>query len=425
MNGLRKYRSQLALNSEGTVFVKFALTAPVLLTIGLSTIDFAWTFSHKSVLQQAADTAAIAGAKELSLADAERESVEAAVRAMVKRYVTANSANLFKKKAAALNVKTNIINEPLSVEVLIEQKVEPLVGGAFGIEFPPLKIHSVAQIVGRPNICALALETSDPGAISLEHYAKVTGRNCAVYSNSTHTIGLKSKNSATLSASFICTRGGTEGGPGNFSPPPMTDCPGFEDPLAGRTEPTVGACLYTDLVVNNEVRTLRPGTYCGGITVTNLASVELQPGVYVFKDGPFTVTGGGQIKGDGVGLFFTGKDAFLNFDYNSSIRLKAPSTGDMAGLLVFESRSQSKSTQHYLHSNDAPVLLGTIYVPRGELRIDADEPIAQDSAYTAIVARTMRLYGGPHLILNTNYDSAAVPVPEGIRAAGQPVALVE
>ena len=36
----------------------------------------------------------------------------------------------------------------------------------------------------------------------------------------------------------------------------------------------------------------------------------------------------------------------------------------------------------------------------------------------------MTLYGGPNLVLNTNYDITDVPVPEGIRGAAQPVALV-
>lgn len=69
------------------------------------------------------------------------------------------------------------------------------------------------------------------------------------------------------------------------------------------------------------------------------------------------------------------------------------------------------------------MLIGTIYIPKGELRVDATSPIADESAYTAIVADKMRLYGGPHLVLNTNYDQTDVPVPAGIRGAGQPVAL--
>lgn len=95
----------------------------------------------------------------------------------------------------------------------------------------------------------------------------------------------------------------------------------------------------------------------------------------------------------------------------------------MAGLLVFVSRSQKDSLQYKILSDDARVMVGTVYVPKGELIIDASNPIADQSAYTAVVADKMRLYGGPHLVLNTKYSDTDVPVPDGIRGAGQPVVL--
>lgn len=409
----------------GTVFVKFALLLPLLLGIVLSAMDYAWTMSHRSVLQEAADIAALAGAKELSLSDSKRENVAAVVEAMVKRYIDTNRDTLAKKNASAPVVTAAVTDDPLQVEVTVAQKVDAIVGGSLGLEFPDLKIRSVARVVGQPNICVLALDAEEAGALSLESDAHVTGRNCAVYSNSSHANGLRSKESARLTASFICSRGGKLGDMTNFSPPPITDCPSFEDPLSGRAEPQEGACLETALRVDGGFRSLSPGTYCGGVTVTNGASVTLEPGVFVFKDGPLVVDKLASLEGNGVGLFFKGTDASLWFKNDSEIRLTAPTSGEMAGLLVFESRLQTNDTQHKLYSNNAPLLLGTIYIPKGELLVDASSPIAQDSAYTAIVARAMRLYGGPHLILNTDYDKTNVPVPKGIRGAGQPVSLVE
>ncbi|KUO57449.1 MAG: hypothetical protein APF80_01475 [Alphaproteobacteria bacterium BRH_c36] len=413
--------------ADGTIFVKFALLLPVLLGVSLSAMDYAWTVTHKSVLQEAADAAALAGAKELSLSDSKKENVAAVVEAMVNRYIDANKDTLASKNPAAPVVKASITDSPLQVVVTITHKVDAFVGGALGLEFQDIKIRSVARVVGQPNICVLALENSANGAISLEQDARVTGRNCAVYSNSVHSRGLISKNSASLTASFICTRGGKDGGPGNFSPMPMVDCPSFEDPLSDRDEPVAaGGCMATDLVVDGGMRTLNPGTYCGGIHITNYAAVEFMPGVYVFKNGPLLVDAGATINGRGVGLYFDSDvKSVLNIANDSSFSLEAPTTGEMAGMLVFVSRQQSKDTVHRLFSNNAPLLLGTIYIPTGELRVDASAPIAQNSAYTAIVARAIRLYGGPHLILNTNYDKTGVPVPKGIRGAGQPVSLVE
>jgi hypothetical protein len=92
---------------------------------------------------------------------------------------------------------------------------------------------------------------------------------------------------------------------------------------------------------------------------------------------------------------------------------------------VFAARAQSSGASFQILSNDARRLVGTIYVPNGEVRVDATSPIADQSAYTAIVANKLRLYGGPHLVLNTNYDQTDVPVPEGIKGAGQPIRLVK
>ncbi|MFN3868430.1 MAG: hypothetical protein ACK4MF_05120, partial [Hyphomicrobiaceae bacterium] len=152
------------------------------------------------------------------------------------------------------------------------------------------------------------------------------------------------------------------------------------------------------------------------------ATVKLRDGVFVFRDAPLVVKDASLI-GEAAALYFKGQNANFTFERKSTISLKAPQDGPLAGLLVFGSRSQPASLTYSILSDDARVLIGTIYIPKGELRIDATSPIADQSAYTAIVADKMRLYGGPHLVLNTNYDQTDVPVPKGIRGAGQPVAL--
>jgi hypothetical protein len=132
-----------------------------------------------------------------------------------------------------------------------------------------------------------------------------------------------------------------------------------------------------------------------------------------------------RLTGKGIGLYFTGAGAGMKLGQASSIVLEAPVDGVMAGLLIFGARNQPDSTKYEIMSDDARTLLGTIYVPKGEIYVDANEPIADKSAYTAIIARKMTLFGGPKLVLNAQYDLTNVPVPKGIRGAGQPVSLVK
>lgn len=408
---------------SGSIAVKMALLTPVLVLVVGGGLDYSILTNQKSRLQSAIDAGALAAAKELGLADAKRENVQAIVEAVVQSYLSDNHDQTY--GGGKVSLTATVRGSPLEVAVMATQDVDLPFDGAFGAGSAALTTSTVARIAGKPNICVLGLDPDEAGTIQLMNDAKVTGQNCAVFSNSSHTNGLTAKNSSRLTADLICSRGGKDADAGVFSPDPILDCPSFEDPLALRPEPMPSACLETNLTIKNESRSLLPGTYCGGITISQGSVVTFEPGVFIIQDGPLDVGGGSSVTGAGVGFYFTGKKATFGFAKQSTIELSAPESGPMAGLLMFESRSQPKTGKHNIMSDDARTLVGTIYLPASELRVDASAPIADKSAYTAIVARAMRLYGGPHLVLNTNYDQTSVPVPEGIAGAGQPVALVE
>ena len=396
------------------------ILVPALLLIAGGTVDFAQIMLQRQRLQDAVDAATLAATRELGLADSRRENVASVVETMVK---TAVSANGFGSRMP--NLTTVISSDPLEIRVDARLTPTTYFGGGFGLLPSEIQVASVARIVGRPNVCLLGLDPSATGTISLEKEALVTAQNCAVFSNSTANNGLKSKNSSTLSASLICTAGGKDGGKGNFSPEPLTDCPTFDDPLASRPEPPIAACDPSlPKIVSGSIE-LRPGTYCGGLRIKPFASVTLQPGIYVIKDGELLVDDDAKLAGKGVGFFLVGDKTTITFKRRSSIDLSASTTGPLAGMLMFEARIQSKTGRHQILSDDARNLLGTIYLSRGELYIDANKPIADRSAYTAIVARQVTLYGGPNLVLNANYDATDVPVPDGIRGVAQPAKLVK
>jgi hypothetical protein len=81
----------------------------------------------------------------------------------------------------------------------------------------------------------------------------------------------------------------------------------------------------------------------------------------------------------------------------------------------------ASSTVTRYSANDARKLLGTIYLPNGVLYIDANKPIADQSAYTIVVARRVELYSGPNLVLNTDYGGTDVPIPKGAHRQRHPL----
>ncbi len=408
--------ASLAENSAGGVGITFALVGAVLIgVVGLS-LDYARLTNIQTTMQNAADAAALAGAKEMSMADAQRDNVPEVVTAYISKYLDADGG-------AAAKADTQVFNDPLQVEVKLTREVGLSFGGLFGVSSKMIEVQSIAQVVGQPNICVLALDRAKPLSINMMHNARLTGSNCAVFSNSVSSDGLAVAQGAQLVASTVCSAGGVTGR-GSIAPPPYQDCPQFDDPLASRPEPSVGRCDHTATVIANSSVTLQPGTYCLGIKIVGLSKVTFAPGVYIIKDGLFLVAGSSEIRGEGVGFFMTGITSFT-FDPLTRIDLTAPTSGPLAGLLFFGARSQKEALTNTILSGRAQVMTGTIYLPTTALVIDSVANVGSDSAYTAIVSRAMVLRDGPHLVLNTRYSETDVPVPEGIKSAGQPVRLVK
>jgi hypothetical protein len=264
---------------------------------------------------------------------------------------------------------------------------------------------------------------------------------------------------------MICSAGGTPGSSANFSPEPTTDCPVYEDPLAHRSPPQVGPCNHFDFevgytqsgstsgggqsggglggllggvggVVGDVVegvadlanlplieQTINPGVYCGGIKIKAKARVTFNPGIYVIKNGPLEVGELSTLDGQSIAFYLVGDNSIFLFDKDAKIAMSAPKTGPLAGILFFEDRQAPLDRVHRILSEDAREFLGTFYLPRGVLEVDTQNPVADSSAYTAIVARKLDLKGRPTLVLNADYSSTDVPVPDGVGPVGGEVYL--
>ena len=145
----------------------------------------------------------------------------------------------------------------------------------------------------------------------------------------------------------------------------------------------------------------------------------------MIKDGDFLVTDFASFTGTNVGFYLTGSDPRLRFERAATVSLTAPKTGPLAGILVFEDRSVSHIVKHEISADNANTLLGTFYIPRGQLDISANRPVADKSAYTIVVADRFTLAAGPTMVLNTDYNSTDVPVPEGVGPNGTKTFLTQ
>lgn len=410
---LARSARQLLHQSRGNVAITFALLLPVALGAGAIAVDYINLSNLQSKMQAAADSAALAAAKEMHLAQWTAASVAATARNYARSALAASHV------APDADIGSSIVDNNAAVQVRISTTMSSLFGDVLPQSRSQVSVQAVARLTAGLPICLVALETTSGGAIHLQNYARLTATNCAVYSDSKSPQGIMGKDSAVLISSMTCSAGGKVGSSLNFRPTPLTDCPQIPDPLASRPPPPVGSCLATDQVVDGLTVTLKPGTFCGGLHVTGAAKVTLSPGVYVMKDGPLIVDKGATVNGSYAGFYLSGSKSTFLFDFDTTINLTAPKDGPLAGILMFEDRAAPAKRMHKIFSNNARTLLGTIYIPNGRLIVDAHKPIADKSAYTIIVTRTLELYAGPNLVMNTNYGGSDVPTPRGVGVVDQ------
>jgi Flp pilus assembly protein TadG len=418
---MRRQAKRFVAGEAGNSVMVFALALPVLVAAAGGAVDYSMAAATRSKMQAVADSAAVASARELQLARTDENRVTVVAKSVV------NSSLPDVTTAVKVDLKA------LTVRVTLEKQYEPFIRMASSTK---LHVTATAKMSGSMPLCLLGLDPKAPQTVGLEMSAKLTAPGCLVQSNSKNPLGMQSLLLASLKAGMICSSGGivlTIGA--NFSPRPTTDCPALDDPLKSRTPPPVGACDHTNKVVDGISVTLPAGVYCGGLKLTNGAVAKLSSGIFIIKDGPLTVDRGASILGTDVGFFLKGPGSNITFDADSTVSLSAPKEGLLAGILIFDDPSGAKAPaapslsgrgllgrllktgaprQHQILSDDARNLLGTIYMPEGEIIIDAKKPIADKSAYTVLVVKQLHLYSGPNLILNTDYSATDVPVPMGV-----------
>jgi len=435
-------------DDRGNVALIFALVTPLLFGFAGGAVDFQQLRIQREALQDAADALATRGAREFLLENAAEQQVEALVRA------TADAQYAEKLGAFSLSVDANSIGKEVTAS-LTQAPRQGILLHNLSVFQQPIAVSATAVARGMSNVCVVALEENEDNAVKAEAGARLLAEKCSLISNSVSSRGINVGGTSMLKAALICSAGGVQGGVSNLDPQPLTDCPAYEDPLKDRLEPNVGACDHNNLVLGDSSPVsglngaafttaislldgagedtligytrydLSPGVFCGGLKIRADADVHLKPGVFVIKGGALEIELGGRLFGKGVGLFFDGNGAVFNFNPQSVVHLTAPKDGIMAGMLVMENRGRATTETYSILSANARMLLGTIYLPTGRLHVDSVSRIADDSAYTAIVSRYLRLSGSPQLVLNADYTLTDVPVPDGMGSSSGHVFLRE
>ncbi|OYU49145.1 MAG: hypothetical protein CFE31_07145 [Rhizobiales bacterium PAR1] len=469
LSRLRRITAAFLRARQGTTATVFAFAMPALLGIGGIAADYSSITTSRNRLQAVVDSAALAVAREMTVST----TASSQVQVLAQQYV---AANIPANTPYPISTTAVLTEAGLAVKVDGSQQIVTPFGLASTVGgINTISATATARVTGTSQtqrICILALADDIKSGLFMHNGAQVLAPECALYSNSTDKNAVVIQKSSIIRSSIVCARGGISNQASTLLTTLVTDCPAMKDPLAAKGEPPLtDPCLAKSKIIVTGIVTLNPGTYCNGLFIFSTKFtgtppvVKMNPGIYVFRDGPILIGGDATVTGAGVSLVLTGKNALLRLHDNALIQLSAPSTGIAAGMLIWETKSwQSglnswksggcgtemsgtkvkggtsvpsedtgatgcstvqayiqkllkKTNEHQINSNRAKELTGTIYLPKGLLLVDSTGPIADQSPFTIFVVNKLDLYDGPVLTLNANYTATTVPVPPGLTAA--------
>jgi hypothetical protein len=254
-------------------------------------------------------------------------------------------------------------------------------------------------------LCVLSTGTTANDVTSLQNTSRMTAPGCLLHANS----DFQATSGTAVSAGMVQATGLASGA---ITPAPQSDAPAIDDPFASMNmNPLLPLCLPITTLVANLTTTLLPGIHCGNIDVAQGGHLILLPGEHYFLRGTLTLRQNASIDGDDVVLFFDNNSSF-QFTESSVINLRGRRTGQYAGFVLATTRANTHTFD--ISSSAAHQLLGTVYIPSSILRVSGSSSVADQSAWTVIVARSLQLRGGANLVINDNYAGSSVPVPHGV-----------
>lgn len=403
-----------ARDRRGGIAATFALALPVIVVIAVGAIELSSLSADRAAMQAAADNAALAAAKELSVS-----SADAVVERSKAFLVSQLSDDLPEYK---MTPSASVSSDPATVTVeLVANRpsffVNLLPPGGF-----TLRVKSVAASMGAAPLCVLShgvdkaligvdlklvkVKAGDNGpGLFLQDSSRMEAPACLVQSNDDLTV-----NPGAKLVAAVARAGGLA--KGNITPAGESSAPAISDPFSDYDLSIPETCPKNSgpKVKISGSETLPAGVHCGGLELNDVAVLTLAPGEHYFV-GDVKVKDEAQFTGKDVVLVFD-KQSKFEFSGNSKISLEGRKTGKLAGFVVITTRENTHDFK--LNSSRIKEMLGTIYIPEARLIIEGKDKVAEESDWTVIIAKQVNLKGSPSLVVNANYATSNVPVPIGV-----------
>jgi len=398
-------------DDRGAMAPLMAVIFTLLAGFGALAIDVAHAYRIKTQLSSAADAGSLAGAQQLpDTTAAKSKGVALAAANAPSNFGTVTQAadvvvGYYDRSADTFTAggsPTNAVKVTSARTAARGNAPPKFLIGALGLNALDVEASAVAyRPRNSPPYCVYVLNNGNSnGSFSVTGGGEFAVPNCGVYVNSAHPNGAAQATGASkVRASRFCVVGGVSG---TFNPAATTGCAAIADPLSGVAEPAMPTGCKTPAQIASS--SWSPGLYCGSITPP--ANVTMSAGTYYFYGATLNIGSGQNITGTGVTWFFDATST-LNHTSGGTLNISAPTTGSLAGIAMFQSRSASLNNQMKLSGNADFTIDGTIYFPRASLALTGSASVAvPKTGY--VITWTMSYTGNSDFYVGTTGGTQAL-----------------
>jgi hypothetical protein len=375
---------------SGSTLVLFAFALPAMLGLGAIGVETGLWYVSKRVIQTQADAGALGGAfaKVWQRSDAEAEA--AALKEAQRNGYDGGASEQFDPNIPPLYGPFK--GEDSAVEVMVFRQHNTMLFAALvPDDLLTISTRAVAGVVPTGKACILALDKVTAQSLTNSGNTTVNAPKCAIASNSTDDQAAFFTGSATVNVQTVWAVGDMliDGNKAKLTTadPPTTRTWPLEDPFAGTPiSIPLGACGNGNWSSSG---TKFPGKYCGGITVTSSATINMMPGTYYIDQGNLTIDGNTTVTctscspgGEGVTFVLTSSGSANNIgtvliNGSSKVTLNAPAEGVASagpggiyeGLLFYQDPRAPETTAKtaVLNGGTNTALVGATYFPSNQV----------------------------------------------------------
>jgi hypothetical protein len=407
---------------RGAIVVLVAVSLAVILGFVAIAIDGGGLLEQRRRAQATADAAALAAAEDLFRNYPQNRGYDLDGTAEAYAYNIA-AANGFANDGTRTVVSVRISPEAYAggpnkgktlprgyAEVTVQHNQPRYFAAILGSGDVPVHARAVARGNWEPayvGIHVLDLYRSAAMKATGESVVTVNGASVIVNSNAADAA---SSTGGTVTASPFNITGGSNvsGNKGGFYGDINYGTPPEPDPLRHIPEPNRNDYAEQSqgpIHFSNGDRTLRPGIYNGGISVSGKGNLTLEPGIYYMDGGGFAFSGQGNLVAEGVMIFNMPKKSSDVVDISGlgNIIMSPPTEGVYTGLTLFQTRGSTNTMS--VAGNGFMDIAGTFYNANGTLVVGGNGSGNIGSQY---ISRFLEIIGNGNLLID--YDpTQAIP----------------